>query len=261
MNIQRYTWDDAVIEAEAVGVLTIGEARLAHALARQIMWDADIAELRWANELAADVAGISRASYYRNIKGLKAKGFIGTKDGNLMPTYPESQNETHMLYLERQAKLTEAYNLKKSQDETSKYQDETPKSQVDNPYSEDTYTDDLFSEETDAPVVADAPTSPSFLKDEVEDTYSSPKNKLEDSLTSSEKPQKSQDETEAGRKALLIMGHRAKQEFMEMAESNGATEEQIYAAAAIVNSQDGWGWVEKCENALTAVGVPVVIFG
>lgn len=153
MKIQRYQWEDAVTEAKTVGILTPGEASLALALAHAINWepkDGGESELRWANELAAEVVGLSRPTYYRNIKGLKESGYM-TEGYNLRPAIPESHNETREEFEKRRQALVDAYNAAKSQNETekkaeslkmrlAKSQNETGESQLDNPYTVDKYT-------------------------------------------------------------------------------------------------------------------------
>lgn len=183
MNVQRYTWLDAIIEAEATEKIN-KEANTAHRLAHAITWepsDGRPSGLYWANELAADVCGVPRATFYRHIKVLKAEGFFTEEKGNLLPALPESQNETRELFEQRRQALVDAYNAEakshnetktgvktgssgaKSHNDTSKSQNETGESQNDNPYSVDTYPVDEYTVEEKTTAVADAPSVPSNL--------------------------------------------------------------------------------------------------
>lgn len=180
MRTQRYTWQDIVTEAEALGLIKKGEANLAHALARAINWEPTEKNkpsgLYWANELAADVVGVPRATFFRNIKGLKAAGFFKEVKGNLLPVYPADTSKIRAAYEERQKALVDAWTARKSQNETSQSQNdtdesqnETAQSQNDNPYSVDTYTPkvstgnastvDVLPTVPSGPVVNDSETS------------------------------------------------------------------------------------------------------
>lgn len=154
--IERYTWEDAVIEAETLGLLSAGAVNLCLRLARAINWKPGNKRkgmpsgLYWKNEDALKAVNSSRATYYRYRKELFDAGFFIDINSNLIPQIPNlSQVETT-----------------DSQSETTLSQSETKDSQLDNPYSEDTYSDnlcreDLYSEDSSA--VADATVAPSAL--------------------------------------------------------------------------------------------------
>lgn len=153
MIVQRYTWEDALIKAESLGLLPTGAVNMCLRLAKEINWvpkNGGPSELRWKNEDALKSVNSSRATYFRYRRVLFETGFLTERNGNLLPLVPDlSHIETVQ-----------------SQVETNESHIETPESQVDTPYSEDTYTVDVLSEDTysedkEGPVVADAPTSPS----------------------------------------------------------------------------------------------------
>lgn len=155
-SVQRYTWEDAIIEAETLKILPAGAVNTGLRLARNINWspsDGRPSGLYWKNELAGKVAGVSRASIFRNIKPLKEAGYMIVVNGNLLPVIPESHVETRIAFDERTEELKKSHSeTKKSQVDTTESQVETGKSQVDNPYSEDTYTEDVLSEDSSSEV-------------------------------------------------------------------------------------------------------------
>lgn len=124
--VQRYTWEDAVIEAESLGLLPAGAVNLCLRLARAINWvpaDGRPSGLYWKNETALKSVNSSKATYHRYRQQLFDAGFFVEVKGNLLPQIPEL-----------------------SQIETVESQIETTESQLDSPYSEDTYSEDLLSE-------------------------------------------------------------------------------------------------------------------
>ena len=163
---QRYEWEDALIEAETVGIFPAGAVNTGLRLARQITWYSDknkTSELRWKNELAAELVSVSRATMFRNIKTLKEEGYLLEKNGNLLPAIPESHNETVVSFLEiQQAAIKSHLETKKSQSETRKSQDETGQSQSDNPYTVDICTVDKYSDDS---FTVDNPATPGCRKD------------------------------------------------------------------------------------------------
>ena len=142
MKLQRYTWDDALIEAQINGTINDRDLLVALKLSKAINWspkDARVPGLYWANEEAAAAVGISRSTLYKALRELKRAGFFTLVKGNLVPVIPESLLET------KTAKsLSET---PKSLLETSKSLSETPKSPSDNPFSEDILSEDSFSED------------------------------------------------------------------------------------------------------------------
>ena len=143
MKLQRYTWDDALIEAQINGTINDRDLLVALKLSKAINWspkDARVPGLYWANEEAAAAVGISRSTLYKALRELKRAGFFTLVKGNLVPVIPESLSET------KTAKsLSET---PKSLLETSKSLSETPKSPSDNPFSEDILSEDTLSEDS-----------------------------------------------------------------------------------------------------------------
>jgi len=138
MIIERYTWEDAVIEAERQGLISAGAVNMCLRLAKAINWvptnrrKGQPSGLYWKNEEALQSVGSSRATYYRYREELFKAGLFTEDRGNLIPLVPDlSQPETN-----------------ESQPETGKSQPETDLSQPDNPYSEDTYSEDSYTDKT-----------------------------------------------------------------------------------------------------------------
>lgn len=161
-QIKRYEWEDALVDAQAAGLIPNGALMVGLKLARAINWSpkgGKPAGLYWANQEALKVVGASRANYFKHRAVLFELGFFTEDRGNLIPRLPEKS-------------LVETA---ESSVETEKSPVETHESLVDNPLSEDTYSGDTLSEDEfseSAPVVANAPTvTPSFdneVKDEFE---------------------------------------------------------------------------------------------
>ena len=129
MKLQRYTWDDALIEAQINGTINDRDLLVALKLSKAINWspkDARVPGLYWANEEAAAAVGISRSTLYKALRELKRAGFFTLVKGNLVPVIPESLSET----------------------KTAKSLSETPKSPSDNPFSEDIFSEDILSEDS-----------------------------------------------------------------------------------------------------------------
>lgn len=141
--VKRYEWEDALIEAHAMGVLGRGDLFTALRLCHAITWvpkDGGGSALRWKNDTAAKVVGVGRATLYR-AKGLKRHGYLIEHNKNLYPVIPESHSEIREAFVERRDKIkAEAKSqteTEESQTETTESHNETGKSQSDNPYSVD----------------------------------------------------------------------------------------------------------------------------
>ena len=143
MKLQRYTWDDALIEAQINGTINDRDLLVALKLSKAINWspkDALVPGLYWANEEAAAAVGISRSTLYKALRELKRAGFFTLVKGNLVPVIPESLSETKTAKSQSETP--------KSLLETSKSLSETPKSPSDNPFSEDILSEDTLSEDS-----------------------------------------------------------------------------------------------------------------
>lgn len=168
MNVKRYDWEDALIEAESLGHLEAGAVNMCLRLAKAINWDSKgrhagkPSGLYWKNEDALTSVGSSRATYFRYRRQLFEIGFFKEEAGNLIPQVPElSQIETVVNNEESHIETGQ------SQVETTLSHIETPQSQVDTPYSEDTYTEDVLSEDSyskETAVSADASPATSNLE-------------------------------------------------------------------------------------------------
>lgn len=171
MKVRRYEWSDAIVEAQAVGVITNRELTTAMKLAHAITWVPENGKpsgLYWANELAAETVGLPRATLYRGIKGLKEAGYLEETAGNLIPVIPDSHAEVVLAFQHRANALKQShFDTKKSQLDTAKSQSETPKSQLDNPYSVDTFTVDTSTVDVST-VDKDSADAPSFADKEIE---------------------------------------------------------------------------------------------
>lgn len=147
-NLQRYQWSDAIVEAGVANVIGNGELTTAMKLARAINWnprDGRSPGLYWANELAADVCGIGRATFYRNVGKLKSTGYLRLHKGNLLPSLPETHRACADAFTQRMNYLTERGPYQK-EPATSllgmcEYQNETAGAHSDNPLSVDTCSD------------------------------------------------------------------------------------------------------------------------
>lgn len=135
MTVQRYTWSDAVVDAQAAGLISNGALMVCLKLARAINWvpaDGKPSGLYWKNEDAFKSVGISRTSYYDHRAELFEKGFFKMEKGNLIPVVPDlSALGTD----ESVVRITESAVR-------------TDESAVRNPYSEDTYSEDVLSEDS-----------------------------------------------------------------------------------------------------------------
>lgn len=142
--MNRYDWEDALIDAQTAGRIPNGALLVALKLARAINWKPKgnkPAGLYWKNEEALESVGSSRASYFKHRKSLVETGFFTQENGNLLPTIPEKS-------------LVET---EKSPVETTESLVETEKSLGDNPLSEDTCSEDVLSEDDVVTTTADAP--------------------------------------------------------------------------------------------------------
>ena len=158
---QRYDWEDALIEAETMNVITTAAANVGLRLARVINWvpgDGRPSGLYWANELAASVVGVSRSTLFRGIKPLKEQGYLIEKNGNLLPVVPESHFDTKDAFDARLKAEVQSHNdTCESQIDTTQSQIDTSESQIEHPYSEDTYTEDSLSEDSYTEAAAGVP--------------------------------------------------------------------------------------------------------
>jgi len=142
--MNRYEWEDALVDAQAAGVIPNGALLLGIKLARAINWSPKNGRpsgLYWKNEEALKAVGASRANYFKHRQSLLETGFFVQENGNLLPQMPkESLLETN-----------------ESPVETTESPLETEKSLLDNPLSEDTLSEDVLSEEVSTETVPTGP--------------------------------------------------------------------------------------------------------
>ena len=136
MTVQRYEWEDALIEAQVQGTISNGALLLALKLAKAITWvpkGNKPSGLYWSNEEALKAVGAGRSTYFKHRSELFDGGFFIESKSNLLPTLPaESTVET-------------ADDAEKSTVETQESTVETEKSTGDNPFTVDTFTVDTYS--------------------------------------------------------------------------------------------------------------------
>lgn len=178
MPIKRYEWEDALITAQRDGIISNAVLLTALKLAHVVNWAPKKGKrvgINWKNDSAFEACGLGRATAYRNRDALFAAGFMVLQGNNWEPRLPESQGET------------------------AESQVETLESQGDNPFSVDTLSEDVLSEEKKEPV----PGGPVLLtvreEDEVMETMEHSLN-YEDTATASKhevvEPRQSQVETD-----------------------------------------------------------------
>jgi len=176
MTLQRYEWEDLLIEAQDAGVLTNGALLLALKLSKAINWvpkKDKPAGLYWKNQDALDEVGASRAAFYDYKESLVETGFWTVVNGNILPTMPgESLVETIRSNRESKKQAREAkkqakeaelqaekslVETEKSPVETRKSLVETPESLGHNPFTVDTLSEDTSTVDTSSENSAASP--------------------------------------------------------------------------------------------------------
>lgn len=257
--VERYTWSDALVEAQTKGVIENGALLLAMKLAKAINWkpkNKRPAGLYWKNEDALAEVGASRATYYKHMPSLVETGFFTRDKGNLLPAMPqkslvETSQDTQKSLVETGKPQIEP---QKSLLETTESLVETGKSLVDRPLSVDILSEDELSEEettTDAASSAVEITTSSNSK-EVTPTSPRPLKLVPPSL---------RDEVEEAPQSLVEtfwdgMDDWQLEQLHEEVERLGATEEQTNLAWKFYNNRhnDGWTHRSRCRSALVMAG-------
>ena len=90
--LQRYKWEDTLIEAQTIGYITNGALLTALKLAGGMNWKLG-GELRYDNDSACVDYGIGRTTFYAHRKELIESGFLGRRAGNYFAKLPTNQNE------------------------------------------------------------------------------------------------------------------------------------------------------------------------
>lgn len=178
MKVERYTWSDALVDAQTQGRIGNGPLLLAMKLARVINWNKK--ELRWSDRDAWTACGSSKGSFYDNVKVLFDEGFFVRTNGNLVPCIPQwaEQSESRTgkspeVGLKSQSEIAKKSGSRTNESEsrTSESGSRTQESESCDTYSEDLYSEDSSSEDVstveEVPVVvADAPTTVEIKKDQ-----------------------------------------------------------------------------------------------
>jgi hypothetical protein len=133
--LQRYEWEDALIESHTNGIISNGAVLAALKLASKVNWspkDPSRKEpgLYWKNDDAFKAAGVGRSTFYRHRSELFEAGFFDLVRGNLVPRLGQSTPETV-----------------ESSRETDESPGETKKSPGGQPFGEDTFTVNTLSED------------------------------------------------------------------------------------------------------------------
>lgn len=160
-KVERYSWEDALIEAQARGLIKNGALLLALKLAKAINWKPKGGKpsgLYWKNAEALRDVGASRSTYFEHRKSLVETGFLTEIGGNLIPMVPDlSLVETVQEGIESLPETSESVL------ETEQSVVETPESVVETPYSEDIYSEDSLSEDDSKDVAVPVGTAHAFL--------------------------------------------------------------------------------------------------
>lgn len=90
--LQRYKWEDALINAQTIGYISNGALLTALKLAGGMNWKLG-GELRYDNDSACVAYGIGRTTFYVHRKELIESGFLGHKSGNYIARMPGNQEE------------------------------------------------------------------------------------------------------------------------------------------------------------------------
>lgn len=177
--IERYVWEDALIQAQKEGRICNGALLLALKLASAITWRPKKGRepgLYWKNQDALEAVGAGRSTYFKHRGELFDAGFFKVVKQNLIPVLPESTVETNPTLTESTVETVTT--PEKSTVETPESTPWTPESTGDNPYSVDTYTVDTYSEGT-----ASA-TAPAAGTEELREGPASPKDSVQESDSS-----------------------------------------------------------------------------
>lgn len=207
-KVQRYEWEDALIDAHVAGVITNGALLVALKLSKAINWNPKghrPSGLYWANEEALRAVGAGRSTYFKHRGELFDGGFFIEQSGNLIPKVPESTLETNKSTVETLEGDTQStLETPKSTVETGQSTVETPKSTGDNPYTVDTYTVDTYSDDATAGAVANE--DESLLETKETDTHPSPQGlqgSSSPSTLSSPASERSEDAMKSGRQSTV----------------------------------------------------------
>jgi len=142
-TLQRYTWENCLIEASALKLIRVGWAHTALRLSRQVNWTPKKTGrqpgLYWSNSLAAKSVGISVSTLYEHLKGLKLNGFVTVQSGNLVPRLPDNHEQVNQMFIDWVQQITQEYNSKN----TRRNQEENSEIQIQSSEESETFSEDL----------------------------------------------------------------------------------------------------------------------
>lgn len=181
-TLDRYTWEDAQVKAQAVDIINNGDLLVSLKLAAGVNWKPKGPRrtrpgLYWANESAFNAYGVGRSTYFKHRKSLIETGFWTQISGNLCPSMPEA-SLLETIEEQWQAKKSH-WETQKSTIDSTESTLETSESLGDNPLSEDLCSEDLCSEDSVIEDMGAAAPAPSL---------SSPSSPSSFGLTSSDSP-------------------------------------------------------------------------
>lgn len=174
MKVQRYTWTDLLVKAQAVGMISNGALLACMKLSAAINWtpsDGRVPGLYWKNDTAFEVYGLGRSTFYKaDKKVLFELGFLGhDARKNLIPLLPsESLSETiNDLHEQKKVKVMEkslSETKKVSKGDSNSLEVRLEKSQLEHPFSVDNsveiLSEDVLADshiETESPIVSNIP--------------------------------------------------------------------------------------------------------
>ena len=100
-KLQRYTWEDAIHKARAVGEINNGVTNLALKMSFAITWrpkDGGPPELSWSDKGFCAAVRISRTVFYEWVDEMESKGFIYKRGRNYFPRLPDNISSIEEAY-------------------------------------------------------------------------------------------------------------------------------------------------------------------
>ena len=158
--MKRFTWEDALIDAQAAGEIGNGALLVALKLSKAINWSPKKHKqpgLYWKNDDALKSVGCGRSTYFKYRAELFEAGFFMEVKGNLIPRLPEQST----VETEQSTVWTEESTV-----ETTESTLETEESIGEHPFSVDTFSEDVCSVDDVVTDSADAPSVDTNDKDD-----------------------------------------------------------------------------------------------
>lgn len=152
-HLQRYEWEDCLIESQALVLIAKEPVATALFLARQFNWDPKDGgkpSLRWANKLAAESVGIPRSTFMKHLKVLKQEGFLAVEGNNLVPALPSDHDDIKRAFQTLVADLSEVHGqglTAQRRDFLSHIDNSRSSSGTAGSSNEDSFTEDSCSED------------------------------------------------------------------------------------------------------------------